>query len=653
MEGKMDSRQRERNDCFLLLLVVSLLGLTSCGGGGTVRPTAQPNIVLSPANLSFTGVSGGTAPTGQTLTVGNTGTATLNWTATAGQSWCHVSPASGSIAASGNSAIAVTVDAPTSVGKFSCTISVADPNADNSPQGAAVAYTVSTGPCPTGNVVSLMPAVITVGGTSVASAPSGFTGGTFYSDNTAVAAVSGATVTGEAQGSTTISGNADWTYTNGATSCSLGKAPLVVNFNHLTYRTPQVDGKNVNDRATAVAVTALGALRIMADAPAIPGTTATSCGLALYDDAHNLLDSWSNSPTACQINQIVIGADGVTLYAAGWQQTDINNTATRSAMVWQVGLASDTLNVLALADFQLPTTGPGVRTEAQTINVQNGLLYVGTNSDYRLQDPHSGWYSSGGWIVVLNAANGTQQQDPFTVNGYGSDVNFTNPVTGVAMFPDHLWTVSAGQLNGNPVHGYALDAYSLTGTPLTGGEAGNPIYNCRLFNDGSGHVLWGCAAYWGTTNQSFTIIYNTDNPSDYSDRILFSWWGDNGNDTNALSVNIATSSTLNPPGQGGLTMAGFCSRVGATAADLFAKSDACVASFAFSGTWPAQKSWKMRLDEANTPGGSVFGWNDITSYTDQQGVLHDVFVGTGSDGTVNCGSTPCTQAVIGDYAPPR
>ncbi len=183
MEGKMNTgRERERNDCFLLLLLVSLLGLTvGCGGGaGTVRQTPQPNIVLSPMTLAFSAIMGGTAPSGQTLMVENTGTAALNWTAAAGQSWCHVAPTSGNVAVGGNIALTVTVAAPTSVGTSTCMVSVAGSDADNSPQAATVNYVVKAGTCPTtGNVVSLTPAVITVGGISAAAAPVGFSGGTF------------------------------------------------------------------------------------------------------------------------------------------------------------------------------------------------------------------------------------------------------------------------------------------------------------------------------------------------------------------------------------------------------------------------------------------------------------------------------------------
>jgi hypothetical protein len=80
--------------------------------------------------------------------------------------------------------------------------------------------------CPTG-AVTLNPTTIAVGGTSTASAPSGFTNGGFTSSDPTVAALSGSTVKGVAAGSATISGSG-WTYSNGATGCSLSGAALTV-----------------------------------------------------------------------------------------------------------------------------------------------------------------------------------------------------------------------------------------------------------------------------------------------------------------------------------------------------------------------------------------------------------------------------------------
>ena len=80
--------------------------------------------------------------------------------------------------------------------------------------------------CPTG-AVTLNPTTIAVGGTSTASAPTGFTSGSFSSSDSTVAAVSGSSVKGVAAGSATISGSG-WAHSNGATGCSLNGAALTV-----------------------------------------------------------------------------------------------------------------------------------------------------------------------------------------------------------------------------------------------------------------------------------------------------------------------------------------------------------------------------------------------------------------------------------------
>lgn len=68
----------------------------------------------------------------------------MNWSASTNQNWCHVSPASGSVAAGGRANISVSVDAPSNVGTFACNISISDPNATNSPQNVSVTYRVGS-----------------------------------------------------------------------------------------------------------------------------------------------------------------------------------------------------------------------------------------------------------------------------------------------------------------------------------------------------------------------------------------------------------------------------------------------------------------------------------------------------------------------------
>ncbi|MDE2312442.1 MAG: hypothetical protein KGJ93_05165 [Patescibacteria group bacterium] len=113
-----------------------------------------PTISLNPTSFSFAGTVGGFTPSTQNLVVGNSGGSTLNWTATTGQSWCHVSPSSGSVAA-GNSGsnVTVSVDAPAAalVGTNNCNISVSATGASNTPQFASVQYLVQAGNPGTGS----------------------------------------------------------------------------------------------------------------------------------------------------------------------------------------------------------------------------------------------------------------------------------------------------------------------------------------------------------------------------------------------------------------------------------------------------------------------------------------------------------------------
>ncbi|MFA6514638.1 MAG: PA14 domain-containing protein, partial [Patescibacteria group bacterium] len=109
-----------------------------------VASVAAATISLSPASFFFSGVSGGATPAGKTLTISNTGSATLNWTGATNQTWCHISSASGSVAASGSQNVTVSVNAPSNVGTFNCTVTITDSSASNSPQTAAVTYTVTS-----------------------------------------------------------------------------------------------------------------------------------------------------------------------------------------------------------------------------------------------------------------------------------------------------------------------------------------------------------------------------------------------------------------------------------------------------------------------------------------------------------------------------
>jgi hypothetical protein len=108
---------------------MGFIGTQALPTGGT------PTISATPASFLFNATIGGPNPSSQVLTVKNTGTGTLNWTATKSQSWLTLS------AGSGVDSVAVTLSASISgkpVGIFVDTVVVSDPAATNTPQKRVV-----------------------------------------------------------------------------------------------------------------------------------------------------------------------------------------------------------------------------------------------------------------------------------------------------------------------------------------------------------------------------------------------------------------------------------------------------------------------------------------------------------------------------------
>ena len=87
---------------------------SSSGGGGTPPPPPPPppsgSISVTPTTISFTGVSGGSNPAAQNVTLTNTGNASITYTAASAQSWISVTPASGTLLASGSATSSISVN---------------------------------------------------------------------------------------------------------------------------------------------------------------------------------------------------------------------------------------------------------------------------------------------------------------------------------------------------------------------------------------------------------------------------------------------------------------------------------------------------------------------------------------------------------------
>ena len=115
----------------------------------------EPAITLSPGSLTFDATEGGNpSPATRTVTVSNTGTDVLNWTASDDQSWMSVSPGSGALQPGQSANLSVTVASSSlAPATYAGTVTVSDPAAANSPQTVSVTLTVS----PPGAAIGLSP----------------------------------------------------------------------------------------------------------------------------------------------------------------------------------------------------------------------------------------------------------------------------------------------------------------------------------------------------------------------------------------------------------------------------------------------------------------------------------------------------------------
>jgi hypothetical protein len=118
-------------------------GLTTFTPAGSPPPVVPPVIGASPTSLSFAATQGGANPATQTVSIGNTGGGTLNWTASENATWLNLSPISGT----GNGAVTVTVTTGSLIaGSYSIAVLLSAPGA--STVTVPVTFTVATAPVP-------------------------------------------------------------------------------------------------------------------------------------------------------------------------------------------------------------------------------------------------------------------------------------------------------------------------------------------------------------------------------------------------------------------------------------------------------------------------------------------------------------------------
>lgn len=123
----------------------------------TLHVNATPSIGVNPTSLSWTAPQNGPNPAGKPVTIQNTGTGTLAWSAGFNVPWLSASATSGNLTAGASQTVTLSVDVLSlAPGPYSGTMTITAPGAPNSPQTVTVSLTVSAAP-----VIGLSPTTLT------------------------------------------------------------------------------------------------------------------------------------------------------------------------------------------------------------------------------------------------------------------------------------------------------------------------------------------------------------------------------------------------------------------------------------------------------------------------------------------------------------
>lgn len=305
-------------------------------------PPPSPVLSVSPTTLNFTEVQGGAVPPAQSVSIANSGSGTLSFTAQSGASWLSASPLSGSAPAT----VTISVSA-LAAGSYTGHITVTAAGASQSPQTITVNLTV-TAPPPPNPVLSVSPTTLTFsevqGGAvppaqsvSISNSGSGTLGFTAQSD---AAWLTATPASGSAPATVTISVSAlaAGSYTGHITVTAAGAAqsPQTVTVN-LTV-SPQSTGalllgaktlesgrdSNSNGQAEAFQATAAasgttGSVVFYLDT----NSTAAQVAMGIYADANGhpgvlLGQAATSSPKAGVWNTLGLPAQSITAGAHYW-----------------------------------------------------------------------------------------------------------------------------------------------------------------------------------------------------------------------------------------------------------------------------------------------------------------------------------------------
>ena len=138
--SKMANIPKRRSALLLGLVLLVASSIVACT---EPTPLLSPIITAGPASFSFSAQQSGTNPAGQTLSLWNSGTGTLTWSATDSADWLILSPTIGSSAGEIDN-IVLSVDiSGMNAGSYAALITISAQGAANTPQTVVVNLTIN------------------------------------------------------------------------------------------------------------------------------------------------------------------------------------------------------------------------------------------------------------------------------------------------------------------------------------------------------------------------------------------------------------------------------------------------------------------------------------------------------------------------------
>jgi len=437
--------------------MVSVPGFNN-GTSITVPNLTPPGLALNLNSLSFSALPSDSNPAPQTIAISNSGTGTMNWTASTSTPWLGVSPSSGTNAGS------LTVSPNTTglaQGTYTGTVVVSGAGATNSPQSVAVTLVVS------GPSLGVSPSAITLSALQGQANPSPV--------NLTISNTGAGTL------NWTASTNAPWLALSGAS----GTGPSTISAQ------ANVSGLAIGTYTGNITITATGA----GNSPQTIPVTLKVAGL-LFSSSGSL-QGWTVSPIGSLSNWSVV--NGALQYNPGTETLLYTGNSTWSDYSLTVGIQLAGLNdypggirgrvnpntgesygvwlypkegVIKLFHVAKWVIGSPIVLGQGTLNFDTNLHTVGlTFAGSSIQVTYDG-------ALVISANDTSLSQGDVALDGSTQIVNFSNvQVTGAGTpySPPPPATIAAAPS--------ALNFF--------GSTTGNPVaQNVNITNSKSGTLNW-------------------------------------------------------------------------------------------------------------------------------------------------------------------